>query len=297
MYNFYLATRGLAKHESDLVAQQLKMLKNRTQYAWCFTLDPEAANAVITKSSSVDNPQGELSIPNLDFKKTDARVDWPIRLFGLLDILYVAEKHLVDNISSSSQQGTMIRAATLAQRFASLKEVTLVESAGLMYLIDPQQDKVWADSDDCHVLASRLCKAGVAHFNAKSDPAMPVGEHCVSFKALLWSLALREKPLAVRGWDLNRDQFQLSSWPLFSFWEKDSALIKLAALYSRAPTSLQRGVELTAFDSSYIAAFIHACEICQLGVKVTFGEKEVATPRSRHTPNSLFSFLRRKLGI
>lgn len=282
-----IACKGLTSHEQGLLTQQLKMLKGRTAQSWVYVGESDHAELLILRGRDEHDERAQVQLRIGAQLQPAHAIEWPLRLFGLLELLVDYEKQ---------PQPGEVAVAELCERLAALSAERLYR-VGDDLIIVPRDDLVLTRQPD---FASALqCLAAVG-----GDPEplalVPLGElsqfpQRFSFKSLLWSLAL------VRGEQVGGDfrahdaTFRLGAWPLLSEWQSSPPLLRLAALYTRQFASIERGVAFSGASREQVQAFLFACKCCGMGLDARVERQDVAV--AAPAEKTLLQRLRMRLGL
>lgn len=289
-----LASLGLNEYEQRLLTKQLKVLSGRTAAPWIYVGEVHEAELLIARDPAQVAGAGSVLLAQAGTHPSragDLCLEWPPRMFGLLELLLAAEKRLKVGAS---------RRACAAEQLAGLKLDGGLEIDGRRILVGPRQDRLEAEVGSLGELIDLLLRPQldlVAAFSLdlpKGEVPLPFQ---ASFKSVIWALALRSGAHCGRNWAPHSLQFQLSAWPHFGEWEVAPHLLRLAALYTRKPASIASGCLLAATDEATVIGFLLACELCQVGV--TKGYEKAPQPLETVVPpaGGLLQRLRERLGI
>lgn len=284
---FRIASRRLSDHEQGLLSQQLKMLKGRTQATWAYIGEADESDLILQRASENDSV-----VATLHHLQQQIRLplEWPLRLFGLLNLLETSEQHLLSDIPTAP--------STLAGQWAQLKASTAFSAGNFHCLVIPETDLFYSPIEDFDALVFTLVQQSAA---LQQRPSVQLSAsdrliHIFSFKRVLWALSLRESSSAPRRWPALGVEFRIGGWPLFNDWETSSMLMRLAALFTRQYASLDQAVEFSQATHSEIEAFLVACERCGLGLDIRQGEAPIQR-RIETESNNLLQRLRFRLGL
>lgn len=289
-----LASIGLNEYEQGLLTQQLKILAGRTAAPWIYMGEAREAELLIARDPAQVASAGSALLAHAGTRPSragDLYLEWPPRMFGLLELLLAAEKRL--KVGAGSK-------ACTADQLAGLKLDGWLELDGRRILVRPRQDRLEAEVGSLGELIDLLLRPHldlVAAFSLdlpKDEAPLPFQS---SVKSVIWALALRSGAHCGRNWDPDNLLFQLSAWPHFGEWEVAPHLLRLAALYTRRPASIASGCLLAATDEATVSGFLLACELCQVGVTMGY-EKAPQPPEAAAPPaGGLLQRLRERLGI
>lgn len=290
-----LASIGFNQHEQGLLARQLKVLVGRTAAPWLYVGEAREADLIIVRDAAgATEGQGLLAYADsAGGRGGDLRLDWPLRMFALLELLLEAERRLAAGRRSET---------CVAQQLAALRQEGWLDLAGQRIHLQPDEDRLAATVSDFDALLGVLCCADFDTELALQPGAAPGQAGALPFSATLsqviWALALRSGASRTRDWDAHRLLFRIASWPHFGEWQVSPPLLRLAALYARQPASIASGCELAAVDEDTVRGFLLACELCRLGL--TIHQAETPPPAPQASPartGSLLQRLRERLGI
>lgn len=282
-----IACKGLTSHEQGLLSQQLKMLKGRTAHTWIYVGESDHAELRILRRQG-DHEERAYVQQRIGAQVQPTRaVEWPLRLFGLLELLVEYEKQ--------PQPGDA-PVAGLCEQLASM-------AAGSLYRLDedlvimPGGDLVLTRHADFDATLQRLAVLSTV---PAPETLVPLGEFSqfpqrYSFKKLLWSLALAHGERA--GGDLcsANATFRLNAWPLLGEWQSSPPLLRLAALYTRQFASIERGVAFSGASREQVRAFLFACKCCGMGLETRMEQQQAAV--TAPVEKTLLQRLRMRLGL
>lgn len=291
-----LASIGLNEHEQGLLAQQLKILAGRTAAPWLYMGETREADLVIVRDPERIASAGQELLAYAGIRlggAGDLYLDWPLRMFALLELLLEAEKRLA--VGSSTQ-------ACAAEQLAGLKQDGWLELEGRCIVLQPRQDRLVAAVGSLDELLDllqhpQLDLVAALHLDLPPEDraALPFQ---ASLKSVVWALALRSGAHCGRNWNPDTLLFQLSAWPHFGEWQVSPPLLRLAALYTRKPASIASGCQLAGLDEAAVRGFLLACELCQVGVTMDYDKTPSPLPESAAPPaGGLLQLLRERLGI
>lgn len=281
-----IACKGLTSHEQGLLTQQLKMLKGRTAQPWVYVGESDHAELLIVRSRDEHHERAQVQQRAGARLEAPRPIEWPLRLFGLLELLVEYEKQ--------PQPGAAV--TDLCEQLAGLSAESLYR-VGDELIIVPADDLVLTRHADFDSALQCLAAAGA---DLEPEARVPLGEfsrfpHRFSFKSLLWSLAL------VRGERVGGDlratdaTFRLAAWPLLSEWQSSPPLLRLAALYTRQFASIERGVAFSGASREQVQAFLFACKCCGIGLEARVERQDV--PLAAPAEKTLLQRLRMRLGL
>lgn len=286
-----LASIGFNHHEQGLLARQLKVLVGRTAAPWLYVGEAYEADLIIVRDAAgAAARQGLLAHAGSGARRAgDLGLDWPLRMFALLELLLEAEQRL----------GVGRRSATcVAEQLAALRQEGWLELAGQCIHLLPDEDRLAATVNDLDHLLDLLHGAPI-EVEAALSPGAPTASlpFHTSLSGVIWALALRSGARRERDWDARRLLFRIAAWPHFGEWQVSPPLLRLSALYARQPASIASGCELVMVDENTVRGFLLACELCQLGLSVHQAETPPAPQVSPAPAGSLLQRLRERLGI
>lgn len=291
-----LASIGLSEHEQRLLAQQLKILAGRTAAPWLYLGEARDADLLIVREVGLEVAAGSGlraqagSRPN---RPGDLHLEWPPRMFALLELLLEAEKRL--KVRSAKQ-------ACAAEQLAELKQDGWLEIGGQRIVLQPRLDRLEASVASLDELLAlfqhpQLDLAAALHLDLPPDNGA-AAPFQTSLKSVTWALALRSGAQAGRNWNADSLLFRLSAWPHFDEWEVAPPLLRLAAFYTRQPASIASGCRIAGTDEATVRGFLLACELCQVGVTMDYDKTLLPEPEAAAPPaGGLLQRLRERLGI
>lgn len=290
--NLHVACQGFGEHEQGLLHQQLKMLRGRTALEWSYSAQATGAQLVFVREAN--QAQGSATAVFKDGRFTlRKQVEWPLRIFGLYDLLSDCERDLPTASAAPSE--------TLPARLAALTSATFYTHGPLRFVILPHEDRLFSDIADFDSLLQTLqaLPSDVIPAALSAAPGMDVLHQSYSLKRVIWALSLNEPIAPSRVADTHATAYRIGAWPDYGEWESSPGLLRLAALYSRQFATVQEGVEFSRATPEEVIAFLDGCERC--GLDVTSREKEAAAPApapaQRISDEGLLSRLRKRLGM
>lgn len=291
-----IASVGLNEHEQGLLGQQLKILAGRTAVPWLYQGEAQDADLVIVRDAErlASASQGlRAHAGSRSGRGSDLHLDWPLRMFGLLELLLEAEKRL--EVGRSTQ-------ACAAEQLAALKQDGWLQLDGRRVLLHPRQDRLEAAVGSLDELLGLLQRPqldlmAALHLDLPPDDSAELPFQA-SLRSVIWALALRSGAACGRNWNPDSLLFSLSAWPYFGEWEVAPPLLRLAALYTRKPASIASGCQLVGLDEMAVRGFLLACELCQVGVSMDYNKTPVPlSEASAPLAGGLLQRLRERLGI
>ena len=260
-----LAVEGFTAYEIELLITQLQRLEGRTSVSWTFCENPQsksldllivhadAAPPPAFSSSALKATTGPLVSPY------HFSIEHPIRVLDLLALL--------QDVDCALQERAVLRSAAVSRALKAPSQL-LVSLEGwyrfgeLVLGRDAGYDSPWLSNQ---ASAETIAQA-VSSVSPSQLTARPTDELCVvSYEAVRWSLALRDS-VDLASWQDARKAYQIQRWPCRESWHTEPWMLKLAALYARVPATLAEGVEVCGEPLSKVAKFLHAAQVCELGV-------------------------------
>jgi hypothetical protein len=289
---FRVACRGFGEHEQRLLQQQLKMLRGRTEMEWHYVGDDRAAELTLLRDE--DQPASSVVAVFKDGRFTMRHsVEWPLRIFGLYDLLTDCERDLA--------QHTPAKAPALSIRLSKIVSATYYDHEGLSFVILPHEDSLYCDIDDFETLVERMAALpeDLTAAPLNSAPGKQTLQHAYSLKRIIWALCLAEPAPIDQLEGAEATEYRIAAWPDYGEWKSTPALLRLAALYSRQYATVAEGVEFARASAEDVVAFLNACERCALGVSARNGRpKPTASVRpTEKTQEGLLLRLRKRLGM
>lgn len=292
-----LASVGLTAQEQDLLEQQLKLLAGRLSAPWVYVGESLDANLLLIRGSRLDAPtyRGLAAYPGAaQSKKGDLRLEWPLRMVALREVLLEAERRLMVEACGPA----------VSEQLAELKMAGWLDIDGQQVVFRPRQDQVETTAAGRDELVTLLSRPDLnltaqmqldipAHMNSATLPCR------LTLRELVWSLALRSGAHCGRNWPAQGLLFRLGAWPHFDEWEVSPPLLRLAALYSRKAASIADGCQMSGLEEAEVRGFLYACELCQVGVSKEYVEKPVEPAKKPAPPPSsgMLARLRDRLGL
>lgn len=288
-----LASIGLDEYEQGLLAQQLRVLAGRTAAPWLYLGEAQVADLLIVRDPRLldAGSRGLCVQAGMPAQAGELQLDWPPRMFALLELLLAAERRL--EVVVDSEQ-------CMAEQLAALRQEGWLQVGEQRVFVQPRADRLAASVADLESLLALLEGATLPLQIAPAGEAVDVLPLQVSLQAVIWALALRSGTHCVRRWDARQLQFRLAAWPHFGEWQSSPALLRLAALYSRQPASIADGCQRAAVDEAQVRGFLLACELCKVGVGIEYVQAPAAVAAQRIEPAApvgLLQRLRERLGL
>lgn len=291
-----IASIGLNEHEQGLLAQQLKILAGRTAAPWLYMGEAQEADLLIVRNPRLVTGASAALLAHAGTPPSrvgDLFLEWPLRMFALLELLLEAEKRL--EVGRSTQ-------ACVAEQLAALKQDGWLAIDGRRVVLQPRQDRLAAAVGSLDELLDLLQRPQLDLLAALQLDLPPDDSGELPFQAslrsVIWALALRSGARCGRSWNPDNLLFRLSAWPHFGEWTVSPALLRLAALYTRKPASIASGCRLAGMDEAAVRGFLLACELCQVGVTMDYDKTPAPQPSSPAAPSGgLLQRLRERLGI
>lgn len=288
-----LASIGLDEYEQGLLAQQLRVLAGRTAAPWLYLGEAQVADLLIVRDPRpLDAGSRGLRVQaGAPAQAGELQLDWPPRMFALLELLLEAERRL---------EVVAVGEACLAEQLAALKQETWLQVDGQRIFVQPRADRVAARVADLDSLVALLEGATLPLEMVPAGEAADGLPLQVSLQALIWALAVRSGAHCVRRWDARQLLFRLAAWPHFGEWQSSPALLRLAALYSRQAASIAAGSQRAGVDEAQVRGFLLACELCRVGVSIEYVKAPPPVAPARvepAAPAGLLQRLRERLGL
>lgn len=289
-----IAPVGFSQSDRDLLARQLKTVSARLPDAWEIAEAGHLNVDVAICREPLEAPAGiPVSVTTGPIREGfDHALEFPIRLFALLDILNQAT-----GLSFTSDRGASpFQAGLQAEQILALSGAFRCGETSLIF----EGERVYSNQPDVR----EICR-GLTH-----DPLQRVDRNALGDlinrhdrRALLWAVACAEPALELRGWNPSGTRVRLCEWPSFGIWLTEPWMIRASAPMVRGSASLGEAARIAEVEPSRVAALIHACIVCGLKVDVLVGESESAqvtlteSTSSAREQNSFFRSLRRRLGL
>jgi hypothetical protein len=291
-----VASIGLNDYEQGLLSQQLKVLAGRTVATWLYMGEAQEADLLIVRDAEQTPTASRGLLAHAGIPPSlagDLLLEWPPRMFALLELLLEAEKRL-RAVSSTHP--------CAAEQLAGLKRDGWLQLDGRRILLQPRRDRMQAAVGSLDELLDLLQRPqldllAALHLDLPPDDGAELPFH-TSLRSVIWALALRSGAQCARDWNPDNLLFSLSAWPHFGEWEVAPPLLRLAALYTRKPASIASGCQLTGLDEAAVRGFLLACELCQVGVNMDYNATPAPRPETAAPPaGGLLQRLRERLGI
>lgn len=291
-----VASIGLNDYEQGLLSQQLKVLAGRTAATWLYMGEAQEADLLIVRDAEQTPTAGRGLLAHAGIPPSragDLQLEWPLRMFALLELLLEAERRLR---AVGSTHGCA------AEQLAGLKQDGWLQLDGRRILLQPRQDRLEAAVGGLDELLDllqhpQLDLLAALHLDLPPDDGVELPFQA-SLRSVIWALALRSGAQCGRNWNPDSLLFSLSAWPHFGEWEVAPPLLRLAALYTRKPASIASGCQLTGLDEAEVRGFLLACELCQVGVSMDYDKTPGPRPETVAPPaGGLLQRLRERLGL
>jgi len=291
-----VASIGLNDYEQGLLSQQLKVLAGRTAATWVYMGEAQEADLLIVRGAEQAPTAGRGLLVHAGVQPSragDLQLEWPLRMFALLELLLEAEKRLALGRSTN---------ACAAEQLAGMKQDGWLQLDGRRILLQPRQDRLEAAVGGLDELLDLLQRPqldllAALHLDLPQDDSVELPFQA-SLRSVIWALALRSGAQCGRNWNPDSLLFSLSAWPHFGEWEVAPPLLRLAALYTRKPASIASGCQLAGLDEAAVRGFLLACELCQVGVSMDCDKTPAPRPETVAPPaGGLLQRLRERLGL
>lgn len=284
-----LASSGLDVHEQGLLAQQLRMLKGRTQAQWQYVADATGAElSIVRHPGSLPNRALAAFRAANGGKPIDKLIEWPLRLFGLAELLGEYEACYVPR--------TVQATPLMSERLASLTTPATFILGGQRARLLPEQGRVQCDFPAFETLLAVLADEQGVWSADTCEPVSVAADW--SLKQVIWALALTETPRNLEGWLARGSTYRILAWPEFGEWRSSASLLRMAALYSRQFASVEQGAAFSLAEPADVVAFLHACEQCGLGLERKAETTAMGEPvAAAQDGGSLLQRLRQRLGL
>lgn len=289
----YITSRGFSEHEQEVLSRQLKVVAAKAGSCWTYSPSEGNGKPMLVLDKQMD---GERIDAVFSFGSNRVRLSSlvaPLRMFTLLELLQLCESRLPMRVSATGM-------ASLALRLGKITgNARLALEPGNTW-VDADTDTLWAPWEQAAEVAHQLRSQGQSlAIKAEAELGDTSGLFRHSFKAVLWSLALREREREIghRNWSEPDLQFRIGAWPLLSEWESSPAMLRLCALYSRQYANLEQGMDFARATECNVIAFLHACDCCGLSLFTRIAPQAVAQKKPAPVPAGLLQRLRNSLGL
>lgn len=308
--SFKIALLDFEEYEEKLFVQQLKTVRKHTNSDWVFHQDSQVSNYII-EHGQLEN---KAFIYKSNEKSIQYEIDWPVRLFGLLEVLKNYEKsglstyNQVEVISTNlSSNSNAVSSNILIEYLVELKSNFAFQINDIYFFINKKDDQVLANVKDFEELLNTLLTVDSMQslksysYSLDDDFLNKNLVYMFSFKKIIWSLFLNYKKSLSSKWAENNSLFKINAWPLYSDFENTANLLRLAAVFTRQYTSIAQAAAFSQLSEIDVIAFLQACEA--IGVSVDIDNKDsVKKPNNikevkSNKSNSLLFKLRSKLGL
>lgn len=289
----YITSRGFSEHEQEVLSRQLKVVTAKAGSCWTYAQSEKDGDPILVldKQSGSERIDAVFSFGS-DRVRLSSLVA-PLRMFNLLEVLQLCESRMPKRVST-------IGMASLALRLGKITGVARLALGSGCTWVDVATDTLWSPWELTEEVAHQLRSQGQnLEVVDESELGDTSGLFLHSFKATLWSLALRERDREIghRNWAEPGLQFRIGAWPLLSEWQSSPAMLRLCALYSRQYANLEQGMDFARATESNVIAFLHACECCGLSLFTRSAPQAVAPIKPVTASVSLLQRLRQSLGL
>lgn len=256
---FNIALLGFAEYEEGLFIQQLKTVRKHTDIMWCHQADISQCDYVI--EHDLDSKQAV--IYKKDHQSFKTHLEWPVRLFGLLDALKIYEEHdVVQSVSCKENVSFM-------QFLKHITQTTVgcyFNEHGFKFLFDADTAVVYSNAGCFNQLVSHLLSADTIsqlYFYTHDSDAVEIKQQCslvVSKKKLIWALLTAYKKVIHTDLELPNCQFKLKTWPIAADYSSTPGMLRLAAIFTRQYTTVKQAAEFAKVLEIDVIAFLQACQ-------------------------------------
>ena len=273
---FSIGSQGFSTFDQELLLKQLHVANTRLDGKWYYQGEAESVTLVLEKSTNL-NGSSIICRPGKFFKQTcsDAdpiyhiKVDWPVRILPLLDVLQKVEKNC--SCESSGQNPVAEKHYHVISEHLQRKAQHLSDHQSLLIncrsvsaVILRDGDKLVMHSDRPEeILAQTLVSDAhpeivvVDEKFADTDPDKP---YCATLQSLLWCLNLHEPLFLAEQQRLLSSAYQLRQWPDYSKLYRNERILQLTAAFVKRPTSINDVTRITRASKMEAMQFIKACE-------------------------------------
>ncbi|WP_221799237.1 hypothetical protein [Oceanobacter mangrovi] len=272
--NLSVKTFGFTPYEVELIKEQIRVTSNKTTGQWSFEGEGTDADLVLARvpcqgQHKVQVPLYGFPLP-ADRRQQDVvylKSEWPLRIFGLLEIFRQAESVCTARTSlpasKPAESAELPATIQLAQQAARIKDgqslsVEAADNRCYVRLFDGQ--RLVLSNLPIETLASRLVAANslrfesVKHIDSQYRTVTPL-------KSLLWSMQLQQPVSAndIDNW--NNKTHRLLAWPALGQYKTSSFMFRLCTLLTKQSTSIQNAARLANTSEDNVVRFLTACQL------------------------------------
>lgn len=306
-----IALVGFKEYEEGLFIQQFKTVRKHTQGNWVYIQDAKDADYIIEYNDSYD----KTLIYRVNEKSSFLEIDWPIRIFKLLEVLqnYETTAEPVEPIEAEFESVAPITEHEMGffiKFISKLHDDFYFEYDNTCVFIDRKSNKIITNTPDFIELIKKVqsikslsCVKFYTH-NRKHVSFKESSVFEFSIKSFMWSLFLSYKQPLNPEFLIKTNSFKIDAWPLSNGFESSSSLLRLAAAFTRSHTTIAQAATFAKVDEIEVIAFLQACEAtsCVLNIARHGVVKDVnISSQSKdgldNKTTGLLSKLRSKLGL
>lgn len=256
---FTISCSGCSEHEIHLLKHQIKMLQSKTRLNWVFAVPSKAAQADLKIRHSVALNKTVASFGS-GLTALHFQLSWPLRVQGFLALLERCENTLLSALDNSQNKPVLEQLNLLV----GASEFTY---QGSLVRFIPEQDCIQSNLVSFELLLNLLRQNPKPLQPVPNRVAIDPNLQSYSMKKVLWALALDSKLTAQSRWYEGNAEFQIDAWPLLGEWKSNSAIMRLAALFSRQFCTLDKAKAFANVSTEQVANFLHACQAAGIGVR------------------------------
>lgn len=300
---FKIALLGFEEYEEKLFVQQLKTVRKHTNSDWVYQPSSHISDYVIEHGKTAN----KAFIYKVDEQPIKHEIDWPVRLFGLLEVLKKYEESskkpdIKNNIKLATANSFIEHISKINDKF-----YFSIENSNVF--IDKGKNQVLTNLQSFDELLNLIYKIeslqSLNSYSYSSDPEFTGIQlnYTGTFKNLIWSLFLSYKKTLKQNWLETSNLFKIDSWPLSSEFKSTASLLRLSAVFTRQYTSIAQAAEFAEVSEINVINFLQACEATGVTIHIKTNAKtskyttENARAHNSNEPNSFLFKLRCKLGL
>ena len=249
----------IPEHNKRLLQIQINMLAVRTKFQWQLGKDGQSQCVTLVYDSKTKTGIANIKCNGSIYK---LQLELPSRLFGVLTFLLELEKILSIEHKDTHPKSisSVIAKLNPEHEYGVFVEENLI-------VISPAKKTIISDIANSQDLVRLLLSTPNDVKFVKKSNFNSSGIHH-DLKKIIWSLALLE-PLGYSKLphDMDNLEYHIDYWPELGSWTTSSQIIRLASLFTRDFFSISEASEFSQSTNGYVSSFLHACEVCELGLK------------------------------
>lgn len=319
---FSITDYFLSEHDHLILKSLLVLVGDQTGAEWVYQENTDNKNNLDVVIIDMDSENADKLLPELENIKAirvgmsnspqdriDLVIPKPIRAKDLIDILKRSMDKL--NIQPLAGQGGQSKAATakntgehpsavlqfLSEQRRGHQNQSWTISLGETRMNIDYQNNLASFTDDSKDLAT-FANAGKNDIKIENtNIRLSTNDRNKPVNTLAWYTAVYGSQSTLLPQISETMSFKLRRWPDLRLLKQRSELTRPAALISKNWRDINQLIKFTKLNREEIIAFINACYLCEL-LLTENKEADLAPENSKPSaPESLFSKLRKKLGI